>query len=297
MICEEQFKLQNDKLLVLAPAKINLSLLIGPKRPDNYHEVHTVMAKINLCDELYFEKTDEPQVQLACLGQYSVPAGPENIVYKAAKLLSIERGLKITLIKKIPAGAGLAGGSSDAAAALMGINKICNLGLTQHRLADLAASLGSDVPFFLSGPLALCTGRGEKISEIPLKFNFSALLVTPDINVSTKSVYENFTPNIPLFESQKNKINEHLSKNRIDLIVKMCANMLELSCFKLNPKLADLKKHIESLNIGKVCLSGSGSTMFVLTGDNSSFFDGNEPEQKLQDAIGHKVVLVSNNRW
>ena len=296
MICKEQFKLQNDKLLVLAPAKINLSLLIGPKRQDSYHEVHTIMAKINLCDELYFEKTEESHIQLSCTGQYSVPAGPENIVYKAAKLLGIEQGLKITLVKKIPAGAGLAGGSSDAAAALMGINKLLNLELTQHRLSDLAASLGSDVSFFLSGPLALCTGRGEKIREIPQKFNFNALLIAPDINVSTKSVYENFTPDITLFESQKNKINDYLLKNRIDLIAKMCANMLEFSCFKLNPKLADLKKHLESLNIGKVCLSGSGSAMFILTGDNN-FFDGNEPERKIQDAIGHKVVLVSNNRW
>lgn len=296
MVCEEQFKWQNDKLLVFAPAKINLSLLIGPKRLDNYHEVHTVMAKINLCDELYFEKNSEPNIQLSCTGQYSVPAGPENIVYKAAKLLGIERGIKITLVKKIPAGAGLAGGSSDAAAALMGINKLCNLGLTKHRLTDLAASLGSDVPFFLSGPLALCTGRGEKIQEIPQKFNFSALLVAPDITVSTKSVYENFAPHVSLFESQKNEINEYLLKNRIDLIAKMCANMLELSCFKLNPKLADLKKHIESLKIGTVCLSGSGSAMFVLACDNN-FFDENEPRQKLQNMIGHRVLLVSNNRW
>lgn len=287
-------------LLINAPAKINLSLLIAGKRPDGFHEIETIMAKINWYDEIFIEKADEPGINLVCKGQYWAPEGEENLVYRAALLLmnhcQIKEHVKITLTKNIPAGTGLGSASSDAAATLIGLNKFLKTGLDNSSLKNMASSLGSDVAFFLDGPLAFCTGKGEKIQKIDKIFNFSVLLFLPGISVSTKMVYENYRHNKALYEELKLKINANIQKNRIDLVTKVCANMLESSCFGLNMKLAELKKEIENLNIGHCCLSGSGSSLFCF------YESGNESEvlkyQKIvKEKIGCNCLIASNNRW
>ncbi len=297
METKPQFEqLSENKLLIHAPAKINLSLLIGPKRSDNYHEVHTVMAKINLYDNIILEKTPLPKIKLICNGPYEAPQTPENLVYKAAALLGITKNLKITLTKNIPAAAGLAGGSSDAAATLMGLNRLFQLNLNDDALRTYAAKLGSDIAFFLGGPLAICTSRGEKIENISTKYDFNALLLLPDVKSSTKEVYANFLPDSDQFEAKKAEIITYIDKNRIDLITKMCANMLETSCFKLNPELADLKNDVESFINGSVCLSGSGSAIYVVPEDNE-IIQLNKQKRLLQRNLNTKVIIVSNNRW
>src|SRR4030042_2426640 len=251
MDSREQITTVGNGLLVLAPAKINLSLLIAGKRPDGFHEIETIMAKINWYDEILIEPGIKAGIKLLCKGPCWAPPGKDNLVHKAAELLldscGLQADIKMTLKKNIPAGSGLGSGSSDAAATLMGLNKYLDLGLSRRELAKLAAQLGSDVAFFLNGPLALCKGKGEKIKKINKKFNFSAILVIPDVNVSTKKVYENYTHNPALYEKLSGEINNLLTKNRIDLVVKMCANMLEESCFSLVTELTTLKKKIESL--------------------------------------------------
>ncbi|MGB7581864.1 MAG: hypothetical protein WBL85_05385, partial [Sedimentisphaerales bacterium] len=154
---EKQFENIGDGLLVRAPAKINLSLLVAGKRPDGYHELETIMAKINWYDEILIEPGREKGIELICKGPCEVPEGEDNLVYKAAKLIletryqgmgvSGEQGtsVKITLVKNIPAGTGLGSGSSDAAGTLMGINRFLKLGLSRKILAGLATKLGSDV--------------------------------------------------------------------------------------------------------------------------------------------------------
>ena len=264
----EQITTFDDGLLVLAPAKINLSLLIAGKRPDGFHEIETVMAKINWYDELLIQPGRRAGIELICDGPQWAPAGEDNLVYRAAKSLlessGLEAEVRIKLTKNIPAGTGLGSASSDAAAALIGINHYLKLELGKTDLHKLAAALGSDVAFFLNGPLALCTGRGEKIKKLDDIFNFTALLILPDVSVSTKRVYANYKHSRRLYQTLSTRIKNHICKNRIDLLVKMCANMLAESCFELEKSLAELKKMIESLGIGPCCLSGSGSALFCI---------------------------------
>jgi 4-diphosphocytidyl-2-C-methyl-D-erythritol kinase len=300
MTGKEQFEVISNGLLVRAPAKINLSLLIAGKRPDGFHEIETIMAKVNWYDEILIESSAKAGIEFFCSGPEWTPEGEENLVYKAVKMLLESCGqqanIKITLTKNIPAGTGLGSASSDAAATLIGLNKYLDLQLPDSELARLAAQLGSDVAFFLDGPLAQCSGKGEKIKKLDENFNFLALLILPDISVSTKKVYANYKHNPALYKKLNARINELLGKNRIDLVPKMCTNMLEISCFSLCKELADLKAKIESLGIRPLCLSGSGSAMFYII-DSGDVEKGRKNRGKLEEKIGCKSVIVSNNRW
>ena len=301
-----QFEDFADKLLVRAPAKVNLSLLIAGKRPDGFHEIETLMSKINLFDELLFEPGTESGIQLVCQGKYTAPSDPSNLVYRACKMVldasgdkgqvMLETGLKVTLTKNIPVGAGLGGGSSDAAAALIGLNRYGDFGVSDDSIFEYAAQLGSDVPFFLGGPLAFCTGRGEKIKQIPECFNFTALLITPSVSVATKDVYMNYIHDNNLYLQLHDKIQTHITKKSIDFVAKMCANMLESTCFAINDELRQIKYDAESLNISKVCLSGSGSAMYILvTGAGEN--DIECYQAMLKERVGCETIVVDSNRW
>jgi len=300
MYNREQITTVGDGLLVLAPAKINLSLLIAGKRPDGFHEIETIMAKIDWYDEILIQPGRQTGIELVCRAPHWAPAGEDNLVYKAAKSLldncSPRPDVRITLTKNIPAGTGLGSASSDAAATLIGINHYCKLDLDQKDLFESAAKLGSDVAFFLDGPLAFCTGKGEKVKKLDEIFNFLALLILPDVSVSTKKVYANYRHNRELYKKLHIRIKNHIFKNRIDLAVKMCTNMLAESCFDLEGSLAELKEHIESLDIGPCYLSGSGSAMFCIieSGDEDK---ARESMSELADKIGCKSIIVRNNRW
>jgi 4-diphosphocytidyl-2-C-methyl-D-erythritol kinase len=300
MTDKKQITTVSDGLLIRAPAKINLSLLIAGRRPDGFHEIETIMAKVDFFDEILIQQNKKPGVELICKGSYPAPQGEENLVYKTCEALLANRAsqadIKITLTKNIPAGAGLGSASSDAAAALIGVNQFLRLGLDKKRLGELAATLGSDVPFFLGGPVALCTGRGEKIKKLDENFDFLALLILPDISVSTKKVYAHYKHNSVLYEKLKAEINGFVEKNRIDLVSKMCTNMLETSCFSLYEGLAALKAKTESLGIGPLCLSGSGSVMFSLM-DSAEQERAEEYKRKLEEKLDCKSIIVRNNRW
>lgn len=297
---KKQFETRGHGLLVRAPAKINLSLLVAGKRPDGFHELETIMAKINWCDEVLIQPGTKADVELICKGPEWAPEGHDNLVYKAAQLLleSCHRSvdISITLTKNIPAGSGLGSASSDAAATLIGLNHYLQLDLATPELAKLAALLGSDVPFFLDGPLAFCTGKGEKIRKLSKKFDFLALLILPDVSVSTKKVYANYTHDQTVYEALSSRIKEHILEYRIDLVVKMCANMLEKICFGLESDLAELKAEIESLGIAPCCLSGSGSAMFCII-DNADERKAVQYQQTIRREIGCRSIIVRNNRW
>jgi len=300
MADEKQFETVRNGLLVRAPAKINLSLLVAGKRPDGFHEIETVMAKVNFFDEVFIRQGEKAGVELICTGPHWAPKGKKNLVYKACETLlencRSQAGIKITLTKNIPAGSGLGSASSDAAAALLGLDKFLELGLGNRQLRKLAPKLGSDVSFFLDGPLAFCRGKGEKIKKLGKNFNFLALLILPDVSVSTKKVYANYKMNKPLYEKLNSRINTLLEKNRIDLVSKMCANMLEASCLGLYKGLAELKAKVESLGIRPVCLSGSGSAIFCVI-DNRDEQRARRYRRKLQEKVGCRSIIVSNNRW
>lgn len=163
-------------------------------------------------------------------------------------------------------------------------------------MQKLTASLGSDVSFFLAGPMAYCTGRGENITKIDKTFQFSAMLIMPNINVSTKMVYDNFKVDLPLFESLKQQIKPLLLENRVDLIANMCANMLAKTCFLLDNNLALLKVKIERLCGLPVALSGSGCAMFVIIDDkncrNADFF-----RTEIINTFDCNCIIVFDNQW
>ena len=300
MSCHEpQFEETENGLLVRAPAKINLSLLITGKRPDGFHGIETLMAKINWCDELLFEPGQADGIELICTGPHWAPDGEENLVYRACKLLFQQAGqkppLRVTLTKNIPAGTGLGSASSDAAAAVMGLNRFANLNQPEAVLHDICAQLGSDINFFLGTPLAYCTGRGEKIAPIDAIFDFSALLLIPNISVPTKSVYENYLHSPELYNTLAEKINPLLAKKKVDSIAKICANMLESGCFRLNKELKTLKDRCEELCGEKVCLSGSGSAMYVLGSDLDKKLL--QLQKTLKKDFDCESRFINNNRW
>ena len=297
---KEQFKTVNEGLLVRAPAKINLSLLIAGKRPDGFHDIETVMAKVTFYDEILIEPGRKAGIELVCKGPHWAPEGKDNLVYQACEMLLENCGkttaIKLTLTKNIPAGSGLGSASSDAAATLIGIDKYLDFRLSNPQLGKMAEQLGSDVAFFLDGPLALCSGKGEIIKKLTKNFDFSALLILPDVSASTKKVYANYQHRSDVYKKLSVVINSHIEKNSIDLVSEMRANMLESSCFSLYRELAELKARIESLGIGPLCLSGSGSALFFI-------MDRTEPEKaltnqmKITKNIGCTTIIVSNNRW
>jgi len=299
-IAMQQIRAVEDGLSVLAPAKINLCLLVCGKRADGFHEIETLMAKVSYFDEVLIETGRKEGIELLCTGPCWAPEGRENLVYQACELLLERCGakgdIKVTLTKNIPAGSGLGSASSDAASTLIGLNEQLGLPLERGELMELAPELGSDVAFFLGGPLAMCSGKGEKIKKIDEEFDFAALLVLPDVTVSTKEVYANYRHNAAVYERLMTEINRHIEKNRIDLISGMCANILERSCFDLYRELAELKAEIESLGIRPVCLSGSGSAFFHIR-RGGEVVQLRQIQHKLNDTLGCKSVIVSNIRW
>ncbi len=296
----QQFEGVGDALLVRAPAKLNLGLLIAGKRPDGFHEIETVMAKVDWYDEIRIEPGHSAGIQLVCAGPRWAPPDKTNLVYRAAELILHESGqapnIRLTLVKNIPAGSGLGSASSDAASTLLGLNRYLNLGLARDQIAEMGARLGSDVPFFLNGPLAYCTGRGEKITPLTGPFPFTALLILSDVNSSTKEVYANYRHDPVLYGQLHVTLAALLEKNRVDSVAGMCVNMLQRSCFELYEELGKRKETIESLDVGPVCLSGSGSTMFLI-------FDKGDEErlEAVRDRIAEKTgcdsTVVRNNEW
>jgi len=300
MVVHEQITVVGDGLLVLAPAKINLSLLIAGRRPDGFHEIDTIMAKINWYDEILIERGQRDGIELICKGPHWAPQGRDNLVWRAAEILlggwRPMPAVRITLTKNIGAGTGLGSASSDAAATLIGLRQYLKLNLDKKYLFDAAANLGSDVAFFLSGPLARCRGKGEKIEKIGGNFNFTALLLLPDVSVSTQKVYANYRHRPALYEKLSARISSYIREKRIDLITKMCANMLEESCFDLAASLAELKEESGSLGIGSFCLSGSGSAMFCIVDSGDERHVG-ECKRRLEEKLGCRCIVVANNRW
>lgn len=180
---------------ISAPAKINLYLKILGKRPDGFHELETLMCPLSLCDEVLLEKRPSG-ISLEVEGA-DLPTGPENLAYRAAQLVQekagISQGIHIRLLKRIPSGGGLAGGSSNAAAVLKGANALWKAGLSEEVLHELAASLGSDINFFLQDAPAVCTGRGETVAPLPFTTKLpGVLLINPGFGVSTPWAYKTY---------------------------------------------------------------------------------------------------------
>ncbi|PEG12874.1 4-(cytidine 5'-diphospho)-2-C-methyl-D-erythritol kinase [Bacillus toyonensis] len=259
------------KLLVKAPAKINLSLDVLGKRQDGYHEVKMIMTTIDLADRLELMELAEDRIEILSHNRY-VPDDQRNLAYQAAKLLkekfNVKKGVSITIEKTIPVAAGLAGGSSDAAATLRGLNKLWNLGLTIDELAELGSEIGSDVSFCVYGGTAIATGRGERIEHIKTPPSCWVILAKPHIGVSTADVYGNLKLNRvthPNVDKMVDVINAGDYKGICDTV----GNILEDVTFKMHPEVARIKAQMKRFGADAVLMSGSGPTVFGLVHHDS----------------------------
>ncbi|MBO0995495.1 4-(cytidine 5'-diphospho)-2-C-methyl-D-erythritol kinase [Bacillus sp. SD088] len=258
-------------MLIKAPAKINLSLDILGKRSDGYHEIEMVMTTIDLADRLELVLLEEDRIEVASQSRY-VPDDQRNLAYQAANLLKkrfqIQQGVKISIDKAIPVAAGLAGGSSDAAATLKGLNQIWGLHLSTDELAKIGSEIGSDVSFCVHGGTALAQGRGEKISPLPPPPNCWVILAKPEIGVSTAEIYKNVNMKNVVHPNTKGMI-AALNEQSYEGICNQLGNALEDVTLKMYPEVALIKEQMEKFGADAVLMSGSGPTVFGLVQHDS----------------------------
>jgi 4-diphosphocytidyl-2-C-methyl-D-erythritol kinase len=255
---------------VLAPAKVNLFLEVLAKRPDGYHDIATLMVAVDLHDTLEF--TEEPSGSLVLHTDHpGLTTGPDNLVLKAAQVIrqhsGCSRGARVVLHKRIPMAAGLAGGSSDAAATLIGLNRLWKLGYSTEQLAELGAQIGSDVAFFFSLPAAWCTGRGEIVEPIKLGGPLWFVLVSPEIGLSTADVYRGVrAPECP---QEGTAIKAALALGDAREIGKHLHNRLQEPAERLCGEVARWRRRLTELAPAGQLMSGSGSTVFALAQDEA----------------------------
>lgn len=256
-----------DRIELKALAKINLGLDVLRRREDGYHEVRMIMQTIGLSDELEIRKTKQPGIQVET-NLYYLPTNENNLVYKAAQLLKDEFGLRdgigIRLRKRIPVAAGMAGGSSDAAAVLWGMNQMYKLGLSRQELMDRGVKLGADVPYCVLRGTALAEGIGEKLSVLPPMPKCYILIAKPGISVSTKFVYENLHANDlrPEQHPDVDAMIRAMEKKDLGLLASRMGNVLETVTVPAYPVIDEIKRFMVEHGALGAMMSGSGPTVF-----------------------------------
>lgn len=255
------------KVLEKAPAKINLSLDVLGKREDGYHEVRMVMATIDLADRVECESLPEDKIVIRTTAPY-VPEDNRNFAYQAAKIIkerySIRTGVEISIDKQIPVAAGLAGGSSDAAATIRALNRLWKIGMTYESMLDIAKEVGSDVAFCIKGGTALATGRGEKISPLPPLPQCWIVLVKPDVSVSTAQIYREWDDQ-PALHPDVDAMIAAIMHGDFQAICHLLGNTLEAVTMKKVDEIARIKAHMRRIGAEGILMSGSGPTVFALT--------------------------------
>ena len=262
-----------------AMAKINLGLDVLRKREDGYHEVRMIMQTIQMYDLLDIRKKEEPGISLSTNLPY-VPSDERNLVYKAAKLLmdefDIKEGLSMKLTKFIPVAAGMAGGSSDAAAAFVGVNRLFRLGLSEEELMKRAVQVGADVPYCVMRGTALAEGIGEKLTRLPGLPKCYGLVGKPGINVSTKLAYENLhLDQIQSHPDIDGMISDIENQDLHSLTAKM-QNVFEPGIISQYPVIQEIKDLMEANGALKAMMSGSGPTVFGIFDDRSKLREATE---------------------
>ena len=264
VLCAERELAMMKQAKITAYAKINMVLDVLRKREDGYHEVSMVMQAIDLADTIVLEEA--PRNWLITDSKY-IPPNMNNLAMKAVTLMQNHfkqvPPLQVTLQKRIPVAAGLAGGSTDCAAVLLGINRMYGLGLGQTELEQLGAELGSDVPFCIGGPTALATGRGEKIEPLPPCPPLFFVLVKPSFGVSTPKVYGNLRLDQIRRHPDVQACIDGLHKGNALQILDAMGNLLEYSTFQLQPNVKKLKHSMAEAGCAHVLMSGSGPTVFA----------------------------------
>lgn len=289
----------NNDISLKALAKINLGLDVVRRREDGYHEVRMIMQTIQLYDRLDIKRTQEPGIQIQTNLSF-LPVNENNLIYKAAKLLmdefSITDGVSVKLDKRIPVAAGMAGGSTDAAAMLIGVNRLFSLGLTKRQLMERGVQIGADVPYCIMRGTALAEGIGEALSPLPPMVKCPVLIAKPSISVSTKFVYQNLKLDDTTIHPDIDRLIDDIKAKNLHDIAAHMGNVLETVTIPNYPVIDEIKKHMLSNGAVGAMMSGSGPTVFGL-------FDDEDTAKKAYKAmrsshLARQVYLTSvyNNR-
>lgn len=271
--------------------KINLGLDILYKREDNYHEIKTIMQQISLSDTLIIREIKE-DIELDCNNK-ELPLDSTNLVYRAWKKIQektgINRGIQINIHKRIPIAAGLAGGSSNAAAVLKGLNELWNVGLSEKELREIGVEIGADVPYCIMGGTALAEGIGEKLTKLRPFRGKNLLLINPGIGVSTTEVYNSLR-----LEKQPRmdikRIISSIEKDDIKSVAESITNIMEEVVIERNPIISEIKKDMLKYGALGSLMSGSGPTVFGLFDDLAQL---ELSEKILKEKYAKGTVLVA----
>lgn len=289
----------NYDISLKALAKINLGLDVVRRREDGYHEVRMIMQTIHLYDRLDIKRTKESGIQIQTNLSF-LPVNENNLIYKAAKLLmdefSITDGVSVKLDKRIPVAAGMAGGSTDAAAMLFGMNRLFSLGLTKRQLMERGVQIGADVPYCIMRGTALAEGIGEELSQLPPMVKCPVLIAKPSISVSTKFVYQNLKLDDTTVHPDIDRLIDDIkAKNLYDIAAHM-GNVLETVTIPNYPVIDEIKKHMLSHGAVGAMMSGSGPTVFGLFDDEATAKKAYKAMRSSHLARQVYLTSVYNNR-
>lgn len=288
-----------DELSLKALAKINIGLDVLGKREDGYHEVRMIMQTIHLFDRLQMKKTKEPGIRISS-NLYYLPVNENNLIYKAANLLmeefSIKEGIEVSLEKHIPVAAGMAGGSTDAAATLYGLNQMFDLGLNMQMLKERGVRIGADVPYCLMRGTALAEGIGEKLTSLPPMPKCPVLVAKPGVSVSTKFVYENLRLDEKTPHPDIDRLIADIEKKDLKQTAEDMGNILETVTVEHYPEIAELKKIMGKAGALNALMSGSGPTVFGLFEDEKTAKKAYKAVRKSGLAKQLYLTTIYNNR-
>lgn len=276
---------------IKAYAKINISLdIVGKRESDGYHLLKMVMQNIDLYDEISIEKQNK-DITISCNKSY-VPTDSRNLAYKAASLFketyNIEDGVHIDIVKNIPVSAGLAGGSTDAAAVLKLMNKIFKVNASNEELMELGLKLGADIPYCINGGTALCEGIGEKITSLPPFKDKILVLVKPSFGVSTKEVYKAFDLDKVRVHPKTENLIEAMEQDNLYYVASNMKNLLENVTLRKHNILIKIKEEMNKYGAVGSMMSGSGPSVFA-------FFDDMLKAQKCYEKMreNHREVFLT----
>lgn len=265
------------QIVLKAYAKINLGLDVIGRRPNGYHDVRMIMQSIGLYDQLTMKKIREDEILLSS-NVGTLPNNEQNLVYKAIRLMKTEynitMGVKADLEKRIPVAAGMAGGSTDCAAALIGVNRLFELGLSLERLMELGAKLGADVPYCIMGGTALAEGIGEILTPLKPIPQCYILIAKPGISVSTRFVYENLEVDKLVYHPDIDGMMERIERGDLTGVTDRLSNVLETVTEKKYPIITKIKNAMKEAGAMNSLMSGSGPTVFGIYADKETAMKG-----------------------
>lgn len=280
---------------IKAYAKINLGLDVLRRLPNGYHEVKMVMQSIGLCDELTLERA-AGGIAITTDAE-GLSTGEDNLIYKAARLMfekyGISSGLRVHLRKSIPIAAGMAGGSTDAAAVMKGINELFHLGLSPVRLMEDGVAIGADVPYCILGGTALAEGIGEKLTPLPPLPPCHILIAKPDISVSTKYVYQHLDAEGIEAHPDIDGMVQALRDGKLGGVLERMANVLEAVTVPAHPIIADIKARMRGLGAAESLMSGSGPTVFGIFREEDLALAQAALEEFKQDGLASQAFLTT----